>query len=73
MATETAKRRITLERTKDGETWSLRKYRHLGKQGQRNKRVLFGPQGQGRALAWRIGIYDAVQRAVLGAYVSVDV
>lgn len=64
---------ITLERTKDGETWSPRKSRSLGKAGERGKRVSFGQQGQARAMAFRIGIYDPVQRAVLGAYVEVDV
>lgn len=64
---------ITLERTKDGETWSPRKSRRLGKQGARTGRTLFGTQGQGRAMAFKIGIYDAVQRAVLGCYAEVDV
>lgn len=64
---------ITLERTKDGEVWSPRKTRRLGKQGKRLKRAMFGVQGQARAMAWRIGIYDPVQRAILGAYIDADV
>jgi hypothetical protein len=65
--------KITLERTRDGQTWSDRKSRSLGKTGERSKRVTFGVQGSGRAMAFRIGIYDAVQRAVLGLYAEIDV
>lgn len=63
---------ITLRRTKDGVTWSDRKARRLGKQGQPRRRVLFGPQGQGRALAFKLSITDPVRRAVLGAYAEID-
>lgn len=65
--------KISLERTRDGVNFSPRKLRSLGKTGERTKRVSFGQQGQGRAMAFRIGITDPVQRAVLGAYVEVDV
>jgi hypothetical protein len=64
---------VTCERSKDGATWSAPKIRHLGKQGQRGRRVLFGMQGQGRAMAFRYRISDPIKRAVLGAYVEVDV
>jgi hypothetical protein len=63
---------LTCERTKDGVTWSARKQRGLGKTGERQKRVRFGPQGQARAMAFRLRITDPVQRAVLGAYVEAD-
>lgn len=64
---------ITLERTRDGVTFSPRKIRSLGKTGERTSRVTFGVQGSARAMAFRIGIYDAVQRAVFGAYAEIDV
>jgi hypothetical protein len=63
---------LTCERTKDGVTWSARKQRGLGKTGERQKRLRFGPQGQARAMAFRLRITDPVQRAVLGAYVEAD-
>lgn len=63
---------LTCERTRDGVTFSSRKARHLGKVGERDGRALFGPQGQGRAMAFRFGIYDACRRALLGAYAEVD-
>lgn len=64
---------ITAERTRDGETWSPRKSRRLGKTGEREGRAQFGPQGQGRAMAFRFCIYDDCRRAVLGAYLEADV
>jgi hypothetical protein len=64
--------KVTLERTRDGVTWSPRKARSLGKTGDRVRRASFGPQGQARAMAFRIGITDPVQRAILGCYVEAE-
>lgn len=64
---------VTAERTRDGVTWSDRKPRHLGKQGERGTRVSFGVQGSERAMAWRFRITDPVKRAVFGAYAEADV
>lgn len=63
---------LTCEKTRDGETWGPRKARSLGKAGERNKRLLFGPQGQARFMAFRFRITDAVRRAILGVYVDAD-
>lgn len=64
--------KITCERTKDGVVWSAAKYRSLGRIGQRSKRILFGSQGQGRAMAFRFRISAPVRRAILGAYLEAD-
>lgn len=64
---------ITAERTRDGKVWSPRKRRSLGRTGENEKRVRFGPQGQARQMAWRFRITDPVRRAILGAYAEADV
>lgn len=64
---------ITCERTKDGDEWSQPKIRYLGRQGVRGAgRVLFGPQGQGRAMAFRLRITSNCRRAILGIYAEGD-
>lgn len=64
--------KIALQRSLDGEEWETRQYRGLGKAGNRRARAIFGPQGSAEAMAFKIRITDAVQRAVLGIYADVD-
>lgn len=64
---------ISLEKTVNGRTWGEVRRRRLGKVGRDEGVVRFGPQGQGRAMAFRIRITDAVQRAILGVYADIDV
>lgn len=63
---------ITCERTQNGQDWSAPQIRRLGKAGQRDHRVLFGLQGEGRAMAFRLRITDPVKRAILAVYADVD-
>ncbi|HEY9219544.1 MAG TPA: hypothetical protein VIO94_15965 [Phenylobacterium sp.] len=63
---------ITLQRTVDGEVFSGPKVRRYGKVGERQRRVLFGPQGQDRQMAFKLRITDPVRRAILGVFAEVD-
>lgn len=63
---------ITLDRTTDGEDYSQPIQRRLGKTGERGRRAVFGPQGQARAMAFRLKITDPVRRAISGIYIEGD-
>ncbi len=63
---------ITIQRTTDGEVYSGAKARRYGKTGERQKRVLFGPQGSGRQMAFKLRITDPVRRAILGVFAEID-
>jgi hypothetical protein len=65
--------KMSCEKTRNGRDFGPRKLRSLGKAGERDRRVLFGMQGQGRSMAWRLRITDPVKRAVLGIYAEADV
>ena len=63
---------VICERSRDGVIWTGAKTRRLGKQGERQGRVLFGAQGQHRSVAFRFRCSDRVRFAMLGAYAEVD-
>lgn len=64
--------RISLSRTEDGEEWSAPLYRSFGKQGERQRRVLFSRQGMSRGCAFKVRITDPVKRVIYAAYAEVD-
>jgi len=64
---------VTMERTRDGRTWSPAQERSLGAQGDYTTRVRWGVQGQGRCMAWRFRITDACKRACLSVYADVEI
>lgn len=63
---------VMLERTHDGEEWFGRQSRGLGKTGERQKRLTYGPQGSSRGAAFKVSITDPVKRAILGVYVEAE-
>lgn len=64
--------RISIEKTTNGRTWGIQRFRRMGKIGRDAETIQFGPQGQGRAMAFRVRITDPVQRAIFGIYADVD-
>ncbi len=58
--------RVILQTSKDGRTWSLEKWRPLGRKGEYGKRVMWHALGQFRRFQVRIKITDPVRRDIYG-------
>ena len=58
--------RVILQTSKDGRTWSLEKWRPLGRKGEFGKRVMWHALGQFRRFQVRIKISDPVRRDIYG-------